>query len=92
SFALPVSAVADIDTYIARLKSIADEFDVLRIKGFVDVTNKPMRLLVQGVGTRFRHQFDKPWATGAARQGHLVFIAEKGIDRAAIEAALAKPF
>jgi cobalamin biosynthesis protein CobW len=91
SFALPVSAVADIDTYIARLKSIADEFDVLRIKGFVDVTNKPMRLLVQGVGTRFRHQFDKPWASGAVRQGHLVFIAEKGIDRAAIEAALAKP-
>lgn len=88
SFALPIGEVADIDAFIARLKKIADQFDVLRIKGFLDVAGKPMRLLVQGVGTRFRHQFDRPWMEDEKRNGALVFIAEKGIDRAAIERAL----
>jgi len=40
------------------------------------------------VGTRFRHQFDRPWMEDEKRNGALVFIAEKGIDRAAIERAL----
>ena len=88
SFALPVSAIGDVPGFIARLEAIAAEHDVLRIKGYLDVTGKPMRLLVQGVGTRFRHHFDTVWPTGANRSGNLVFIGEKGLDRSAIEAAL----
>ena len=64
---------------------------MLRIKGFLDVAGKPMRLLVQGVGTRFRHHFDTVWPNGSPRSGHLVFIGEKGLDRLALEAALARP-
>ncbi len=48
-----------------------------------------MRLLVQGVGARFRREFDRPWRAGEARRGRLVVIGRKGLDRAAIEAALA---
>jgi cobalamin biosynthesis protein CobW len=44
--------------------------------------------LVQGVGQRFRQQFDRPWALGEDRRGRLVVIGEKGLDRAAIVAAL----
>ena len=62
---------------------------MLRMKGFLEVDGKPMRLLVQGVGGRFRHQFDRPWKPGEPRAGRLVVIGEKGLDRAAIEAALA---
>jgi cobalamin biosynthesis protein CobW len=91
SFALPVATIADIPSFLARLEAIAAEFDVLRIKGFLDVAGKPMRLLVQGVGTRFRHHFDTVWPNGAPRSGHLVFIGEKGLDRSALEAALARP-
>jgi cobalamin biosynthesis protein CobW len=69
---------------------MAEEHDVLRIKGFLDVENKPMRLLVQGVGTRFRHHFDTVWPKEAIRHGHLVFIGEKGLNRAALEADLAR--
>ena len=36
--------------------------DVLRIKGFLDVAGKPMRLLVQGVGSRFRQHYDRAWS------------------------------
>ncbi len=59
------------------------------MKGFLEVRGKPMRLLVQGVGARFRQQFDRPWKADEARGGRLVVIGEKGLDRAAIEAAIA---
>jgi len=59
------------------------------MKGFVAVAGKPVRLLVQGVGTRFRRDFDRAWAAGEARRSRLVVIGRKGLDRAAIEAALA---
>jgi cobalamin biosynthesis protein CobW len=35
-----------------------------------------MRLLVQAVGARVRHQYDRPWKADEARQGRLVVIAE----------------
>ena len=56
---------------------------MLRMKGFVDVAGKPMRLLVQGVGTRVAHQFDRPGAPGERRDGRLVVIGQKGLDRGA---------
>ena len=62
--------------------------DILRIKGFVAVEGKPMRMLVQGVGKRFRRDFDRPWAPGEERLSRLVVIAQRGIDRDAVTAAL----
>jgi len=59
------------------------------MKGFLPVLGKPMRLLVQGVGARFRQQFDRPWRVGEERIGRLVVIGEAGLDRAAIARALA---
>ncbi|WP_075214824.1 cobalamin biosynthesis protein CobW [Mongoliimonas terrestris] len=88
SFVVEVAPTTDPAALVARLADVAATFDVLRIKGFVEVTGKPMRLLVQGVGPRFRHHFDQPWPAGA-RRGALVVIGEKGMDRAAIEKAIA---
>lgn len=89
SFALPMGAIADAPAFIAQLQSIASAHDVLRIKGFLEVSGKPMRLLVQGVGARFRHHFDGAWPANAPRASSLVFIGEKGMDRQAITRALA---
>ena len=48
-----------------------------------------MRLLVQAVGARVRHQFDRPWGPDEARRGRLVVIAEHDdIQPTAIHAAL----
>jgi cobalamin biosynthesis protein CobW len=68
---------------IGRLSKAAEAHDILRIKGFVDIAGKPMRLLVQGVGSRIQHQFDRKWPEGE-RRGRLVVIGEKGFDRGAI--------
>ena len=63
---------ADLAARIARL---AAEQNVLRVKGHVAVAGKPMRLLVQAVGARVRHQYDRPWGQ-TPRRSRLVVIAE----------------
>ncbi len=89
SFVVHVPAFDDPALLIEKLSSIAANHEVLRMKGFLEVHGKPMRLLVQGVGARFRQQFDRPWQPGDVRGGRLVVIGQKGLDRAAIEAAIA---
>ena len=80
--------ISDVDALVASIQRLAAEQHILRVKGYVAVSGKPMRLLVQAVGARVRHQFDRPWGT-APRQGQLVVIAEHHhIDQAAIRAVL----
>jgi cobalamin biosynthesis protein CobW len=88
TFVLDMAPTSDPAGLLARLASVAQAHDVLRMKGFIEVAGKPMRLLVQGVGQRFRQQFDRPWAPSEDRQGRLVVIGEKGLDRNAIIASL----
>lgn len=91
SFVVEIGAVADPAALVARLEAAARAHDVLRIKGFVEVSGKPMRLLVQGVGARIQHHFDRAWKPGEARASRLVVIGEKGLDRDAVTALLAQP-
>jgi cobalamin biosynthesis protein CobW len=88
SFVVDMPPASDPASLTAQLAAVAEAHGVLRMKGFLEVLGKPMRLLVQGVGTRFRHQFDRPWAAGEERLSRLVVIGEKGLDRDAIAAAL----
>ena len=43
------------------IRRLAREQNILRVKGYIAVKGKPMRLLVQAVGERVRSQFDRPW-------------------------------
>jgi cobalamin biosynthesis protein CobW len=88
SFVVPLGEIADPSALAARVTALAEKFDVLRVKGFAAVANKPLRLLVQAVGSRVTHQYDRPWAKDEARQGRLVVIGLKGLDRAAVAHAL----
>jgi cobalamin biosynthesis protein CobW len=88
SFVVALDEIADPSGLVARVGSLAERFDVLRVKGFAAVANKPLRLLVQAVGARVTHQFDRPWSGSEQRQGRLVVIGLKGLDRAAITDAL----
>ena len=76
------------DVLVARLRAVAEAHDVLRIKGFAAVAGKPLRLAIQGVGSRFRQHFDRAWQPGEPRAGHLVVIGQTGMDRRAIEAGI----
>jgi cobalamin biosynthesis protein CobW len=59
------------------------------VKGLLAVAGKDMRLVLQGVGQRLQHYYDRPWRADEDRRGHLVVIGLKGLDRAAITAAIA---
>jgi cobalamin biosynthesis protein CobW len=89
SFVVPLDEIADPSALMARVAALAEDFDVLRVKGFAAVANKPLRLLVQAVGPRVTHHYDRPWATSEPRAGRLVVIGLKGLDRAAVAQALA---
>ncbi len=89
SFVVELDAVSDPDALAERISQTAASENVLRIKGFVDVSAKPMRLQVQAVGSRVNHYFDRPWGAGEVRRSRLVVIGEKGLDRAKIERMLA---
>src|SRR5580704_9060918 len=88
SFVVPLVEIAEPSALAARVAALAENFDVLRVKGFAAVTGTPLRLLLQAVGPRVTHQYDRPWAAAAPRDGRLVVIGLKGLDRAAVTRAL----
>jgi cobalamin biosynthesis protein CobW len=88
SFVVPLPEIAEPAALAARVAALADRHDVFRVKGFAAVIGKPMRLLVQAVGARVSHQYDRPWRASDPRQGQLVVIGLKGLDRAGVTRAL----
>ncbi len=88
SFVVARGPVPDTSSFLARLGDIVAAHDILRLKGFLHVPGKDFRQVVQGVGARLQHYFDRPWGAGEPRQSRLVVIGRKGLDRAAIAAAI----
>jgi len=88
SVVIDLPEISDLDRLVAAVQRLAREQNVLRAKGYIAVAGKPMRLLLQAVGERVRHQFDSAWG-GRPRQSKLVVIGEHDdIDEAAIRAGL----
>jgi cobalamin biosynthesis protein CobW len=88
SFALTLGSIADPSGFVDRLKPVIEAHDVLRLKGFVDVPGKPMRLVIQAVGTRIDTYFDRPWASGEKRETRLVVIGLHDWDFGAVVEAV----
>ena len=63
-------------TLIKKLKELVKDEEIYRIKGFVNVPNKPMRMVLQGVGDRFDSFYDRLWKPTEKRQTKLVFIGK----------------
>src|SRR5262249_1798060 len=59
TFAVALPEISDPAALAARVSALAAAHDVFRVKGFVAVKGKPMRLLLQAVGTRVTHQYDR---------------------------------
>lgn len=88
SFVVTMPEITAPEPLIARLKSVVEQHDILRIKGFLAVAGRPLRLELQGVGARFRHHFERPWPADQARNGQLVVIGRNGLDRTGIAAGI----
>jgi cobalamin biosynthesis protein CobW len=88
SFVVALPEVVDPVVLAERIAALADAHNVFRVKGFAAVSGKPMRLLVQAVGARVSHQYDRAWTASDQRRGCLVVIGLKGLDRAGVTRAL----
>ena len=88
SFVIDIPSVLNPDDLAKRVATAAEEENVLRVKGFVEVGGKPMRLLVQAVGPRVNHYYDRAWTTEDDRRSRLVVIGLKGLNQQAIEKIL----
>ncbi|MBB3918201.1 cobalamin biosynthesis protein CobW [Rhizobium fabae] len=88
SFVVELGAIADTSGFVEKLKGIIAEHDVLRLKGFIDVSGKPMRLQLQAVGARIDQYFDRAWAPGEKRATRLVVIGLHEMDQDAVRKAI----
>lgn len=88
SFTLSLSSVDDVDALEARVLKVIADHDILRVKGFLDRPGVSRREVVQAVGPRLRRYFDRAWKPEEQRRSELVVIGLKGLDQAAISAAI----
>jgi cobalamin biosynthesis protein CobW len=88
SFAVLLPEIADPAALELRLLEAIAVHDILRLKGFLAVSGKPARHVVQAVGGRMERYYDRPWKPGEDRASRLVVIGRTGLDRAAIEAVV----
>ena len=89
SFSVILPSLPSPEPLLERLAATIREHGILRAKGSIAVDGKPMRLLVQAVGDRVQHYFDRDWRNGEDRTTRLVVIGETGLDETAICQALA---
>jgi cobalamin biosynthesis protein CobW len=87
SVCITLDRTFDPQSLVDRLSALVQQREIYRIKGFVAVPNKPMRLVLQGVGQRFDYFFDRPWNPEESRQTQLVFIGQS-LDRSELEHVL----
>ena len=74
SFVVELGELSDANAFMEQLKPIIDRHDILRLKGFASVAGKPMRLVIQAVGSRIDSYFDRRWTPEEARKTRLVVI------------------
>ena len=84
SFCVNLPHVATPEPLLERLIDTIKTHDILRAKGFIAVQGKKMRLLVQAVGDRITHYYDRDWMADENPQTRLVIIGQSGLDESAI--------
>ncbi len=87
SFIVTRGEISDANAFAEQVADTIRAHNILRLKGFVAVNGKPMRLTLQAVGPRVDTYFDQPFGD-APRETRLVVIGEAGLDHAAITTAL----
>ncbi len=88
SFVLTFPNPASPEALVAQLEDAIERHGILRVKGFIAVEGKDMRLVVQGVGNRIQHYYDREWEEEETRNSQLVIIGEHGLDEQAISAVI----
>lgn len=84
TFSVEVADAPGAGELLRRLGAVIARHGVLRVKGFAHVPGKDMRLLIQAVGERIQHYYDRDWRDGEERRTRLVVIGHKGLDESSV--------
>ena len=76
SIIFDLNEIEQTEEILNKIKKLTLDYEILRIKGYLKIKNKPMRFLIQAVGSRVRGQYDKVWESHEVKKSRLVFIAE----------------
>lgn len=84
-----VITLGEVDSgkLLAVLMQLLDRHAIYRTKGFAALPGKPMRQVIQAVGTRVDSHFDRLWGIQEERLTCLVFIG-KNLDQVQLHQAL----
>ncbi len=88
TFHVELDEIEDEEALKAKLVETIKTHDILRLKGFVSVKDKDMRLVIQAVGPRLDAYYDRPWEMGEERSSQLVVIGQAGMDREKIQQSI----
>ncbi len=88
TFAVALDEINDVAAFTDKITAVIRAHNILRLKGFAAVADKPMRLTIQAVGPRIDSYFDRPFARDETRTTTLVVIGQAGLDQDAITTAL----
>lgn len=77
----------DSDILLQQLEITIKEHNIIRAKGFVALENKPMRQVIQAVGSRIDQYFDRLWQVDETPRTEIVIIG-KQLDREKIKNTL----
>jgi cobalamin biosynthesis protein CobW len=88
SFVVGGTELESVEPLLKILAWLIERHDILRVKGMVAIHGKPARMVIQAVGPRVQHYFDRPFRDDEPRRSHLVVIGQKGLDEATISVEL----
>ena len=92
SFVVEGGIVSNRKAFVRGLHQMLADHKILRMKGFVAIKGKPMRLVVQVVGNRIEHYFDRNWYASEEPKTRLVVIGLDGMEKASITKAVYAAF
>ncbi|MCX8500213.1 MAG: cobalamin biosynthesis protein CobW [Alphaproteobacteria bacterium] len=88
SMVITLPAIERPATLRVTLQLLALTHDILRLKGFVAVKDRPRRMVIQAVGDRIESYFDRNWLPSETPLTQLVVIGHQGMDQTAIRQSL----
>ena len=88
SFVISIGEIDNPKEFCKSVSEVINKHDILRLKGFMAVNGKPLRMTIQAVGPRIETYFDRMFQKTEKRETKIVVIGQKGLDQVAIEEAL----
>ncbi len=88
SFIVEVEAVPNPEVLASRLRELAIQEPVYRVKGFIAIQGKFLKCLVQSVGQRVDSYYGQQWLDHEGRIGRLVVVGERGLSKEGVRAII----